>query len=44
MAAREIGRAEMQGALPAWLPYVVYAIIAAAAIAIVLAATWPLRK
>ena len=34
----------MQGALPAWVPYVVYAIIAAAAIAVMLAIVWPRRK
>lgn len=34
----------MQDALPAWVSYVVYALIAAAGIAIVLAATWPHRK
>ena len=43
-AAREFGRVKMQGALPPWVPYIVYTIIAVAAIAIVLAAAWPRRK
>jgi hypothetical protein len=34
----------MQGALPVWVPYVVYAIIILAAIAIITALLWPRRK
>jgi len=33
----------MQGALPAWVPYIVYTIIAAAGVAVILAVVWPRR-